>query len=58
MLEAISINGNNIHEIGVFLGSNLKFIMRVFTRGLANDLHICQKKYEKSAKYIILSNLI
>ena len=41
----------------VFLVSNLNFTIRVFTCGLANDLHIC-KKYEKPAKHIILSNLM
>ena len=50
----MSINGKNIHEIGVFLDSNLNFAIRVFTWGLANDLHIC-KNCEKP---IILSNLI
>ena len=53
----MSINGKNIHQIGVFLDSNLNFTIRVFTWGLANDLYIC-KKYEKPAKNIYLSNLI
>ena len=30
-------NLNEIHEIEVFLGSNLNFIIRVFTWGLSND---------------------
>ena len=51
----MSINGKNIHKIGVFLDSNLNFTIRVFTWDLVNDLHIC-KIYEKPAKYIILSN--
>ena len=53
----MSINGKYIHEIGVFLDSNLNFTIRVFTWGLANDLHIF-KTNEKLAKPIILSNLI
>ena len=56
----MSNNGKNIHEIpeiGVFLDSNLNFTIGVFTLGLANDLHICKKKYEKRSKHI-LSNLI
>ena len=36
------INGKNIHEIGVFLDSNLNFTIKVFIWGLANDLHICK----------------
>ena len=51
------INGKNIHEIGVFLDSNLTFTIMVFIWGLADDLHIC-RKHEKPAKHIILSNLI
>ena len=50
----MSINGKNIHEIGVFLDSNLNFTIRVFTWGLTNDLDIC-KNYKKP---IILSNLV
>ena len=53
----MSINGKNIHEIRIFLDSNLNFTIRLFTWGLAYDLHIC-KKYEKPAKHIFLSNLI
>ena len=37
--------------IEVFLGSNLNFTIRVFTRGLAIDDNICKNIY-------ILSNLI
>ena len=48
----MSINGKNIHEIGVFLDSNLNFAIRVYTWGIANDLHIC-KNYKKP---IILPN--
>ena len=32
----------NIHEIGVFLDSNLNFKIRAFIWGLAKDLHVCQ----------------
>ena len=56
----MSTNGKNVHEIPeieVFLDSNLDLKIRVFTWGLVSDLYIC-KKYEKSAKYIIPSNLI
>ena len=57
MLETMSINGKNIHVIGVFIGNNLNFRIRDFTWGLANNRHIC-KNYEKPGKHIILSNLI
>ena len=50
----MSIDGKNIHEIGVFLDSNLNFTIRVFTWDLANDLCICKNH----VKPIILSNLI
>ena len=53
----MSINGQNIHEIGAFLDSNLNFTIKVFTWDLANDLQTC-KNYEKPTKHIILSNLI
>ena len=43
----MSINGKNIHKIGVFLDSTFNFTVKAFTCGLANDLHIC-KKDEKS----------
>ena len=36
ILEIMSMNGKNIHEIGVFLDSNLNFTIRVFTWGLAS----------------------
>ena len=52
------INRQKNFKIGVFLDSNLSFTFRVFTWGLANDLHICKKKYEKPAKLISLSNLV
>ena len=42
----MSIDGKNIYEIPemrVFLDGNLNFRIRVFTWGLANDLHICKK---------------
>ena len=54
ILEIMPINGKKIHKIVVFLDSNVSFTIRVFTWGLANDLHIC-KNYEKP---IIPSNLI
>ena len=55
----MSVNGKNIHEIEVFLESNLTFKIRIFIWGLANNLHThTYKKYEKSGKFIILSNLI
>ena len=47
------INGKKHSEIGVFLDSTLNFTIRIFTRGLANDLHTC-KKCEKPAKHVIL----
>ena len=50
----MSINEKNVHEIRVFLDSNLNFTIRVFTWGLENDLHIC-KNYKKP---IIPSNLV
>ena len=50
----MSINGKKYFEIGVFLDSNLSFTIRVFTLGLANDLHICKRRYEISAKHVTL----
>ena len=52
----MSINRKKINETGVFLDNNLSFKIKVFISGLANDLHI-HKKYEKSTKLIIPSNL-
>ena len=55
----MSNNGKYIQElpeVGVLLESNQNFAIRAFTWGLANYLHI--SKYEKAAKYIILSNFI
>ena len=49
----MSIIGKSIYKIPkmwVFRDSNLNFTRRVFTWGLANDLHMC-KKYEKTAKH-------
>ena len=51
------INVKNILDIEVFLDSNKNFTIRVFTWGLANNLHI-YKNYEKLAEHIILSNSI
>ena len=36
---------NEIHEIEVFLGSNLNFIIKVFTWGLENDDSIYKKVF-------------
>ena len=50
-------NFTKLPEIEVFLGSFLKFEIRVFIWGLENDDYIC-KKYEDPLKTIILSNWI
>ena len=44
-------------EIEVFLGSNLKVYNQSFYWG-SNQYHDWCKKYDESAKYSILSNLI
>ena len=54
------INGKNIHkipEIGSCFYGDLNLTIRVFTWGLANDLHIC-KQNMINLKNIILSNFI
>ena len=40
-------------EAGPILDSNMRFIIRMFTYGLSNDLHIC-KKYD--SKHIPISS--
>ena len=60
MLETMSVNGKNIHEIaeiGVSHDSNLNFTVRAFIWGLANGLHK-SKTIENLQKHIILFNLI
>ena len=53
-MGTISVNGKNILRL-IFSWQKSEFY-RVFTWGLANDLHICkkkEKKKEKPAKHIL-----
>ena len=57
MLPIIRKNIHDISEIKVSINSSQNFIMWVFVLGLTND-HDIDKKYEKIAKHVTLSNFI